>query len=87
MAGDVVKQAVHAVSAALITGDPRTVAQTASWVSEVLTVRGAGFRAAIELGEVLGRALNGYPLARELVGAHWARGPEPWLPDRDLDSC
>ncbi|MEC3982578.1 cobalamin B12-binding domain-containing protein [Amycolatopsis sp. H20-H5] len=73
VAGDVVKQSLNAVSAALITNDPRAVAYTAEWVEQVLTARGADTRAVVELGEVLARVLGAYPLAHDLVDRHWAR--------------
>jgi methanogenic corrinoid protein MtbC1 len=73
VAGDVVKQSLNAVSAALITNDPRAVAYTAAWVEQVLTARGADTRVVVELGRVLTRVLGEYPLARDLLGSHWAR--------------
>jgi methanogenic corrinoid protein MtbC1 len=71
VAGDVVKQALNAVSAALITGDPWAVAQTAEWVAQVLTARGADPLSVGELGRVLIRVLGDHPLARALVESHW----------------
>lgn len=40
MAGDTLNQALHAVSAALLTGDTRPITETAQWIAEVLQARG-----------------------------------------------
>jgi methanogenic corrinoid protein MtbC1 len=69
---DVINQALHAVSAALVTGDPRPVPETATWVADLLSARGARPGLVGELGELLAATLHDYPLARGLVEAHWA---------------
>ncbi|WP_243770283.1 cobalamin B12-binding domain-containing protein [Amycolatopsis acidicola] len=69
---DVVDLALHCVGAALLTGDARPLPDTAAWVSDLLTSRGADNTTAGELGEQLAHVLREYPLARNLVTAHWA---------------
>ncbi|HEY0638474.1 MAG TPA: twin-arginine translocation pathway signal protein, partial [Pseudonocardiaceae bacterium] len=71
---DVVAQALHAVSAALLTGDPRPLPETAAWAAELLLARGADAGLVQELGELLAAELREYPLARELAGRHWPGG-------------
>lgn len=71
---DVVDQALHAACAALLTGDARTLPDTADWVAELLAARGADLDLVAELGELLAGALRDYPLAGELVHAHWVAG-------------
>ncbi|MET1073323.1 MAG: cobalamin-dependent protein [Umezawaea sp.] len=70
-------QALHAVSAALLTGDPRPLAETATWIDRLLTARGADPRLAGELGDVLATALRDYPAAHGLVLRHWTEGLVP----------
>lgn len=71
VAGNAIEQALHAVSAALLTGDPRPLPETASWVGDLLAARGAEPWLVGELGEELAAALRDYPLATELVAGHW----------------
>jgi MerR family transcriptional regulator, light-induced transcriptional regulator len=75
VAGDVLHQALHAVAASLLTGDPRAVAQTSVWITDVLRSRGVGATAVRELGALLAATLRDYPLSRELVEHHFAQGP------------
>ncbi|UJW36169.1 cobalamin B12-binding domain-containing protein [Saccharothrix sp. AJ9571] len=74
VAKDVLDQALHAVSAALLTGDQRPIPETAAWLADLLAARGAGVHPVAELGELLAAGLADFPLARELVVAHWAGG-------------
>ncbi|GLW90933.1 cobalamin B12-binding domain-containing protein [Actinokineospora globicatena] len=71
VAADVVNQALHAVSAALLTGDPRTVSDTATWVADLLAARSVDRSLVGELGRLLVADLRDYPLARALVEDHW----------------
>jgi MerR family transcriptional regulator, light-induced transcriptional regulator len=72
--GDAVALALHAVSACLLTGDPRPLPETAAWLADVLAARDADPVLVAELGEQLAAALGDYPLARDLVRGHWAAG-------------
>lgn len=72
---DVVHQALHAVSAALITGDPRLLPEAAAWITEVIVARGAPATSVPELGRVLTTVLREYPLACDLLERHWPAGP------------
>ncbi|WP_285504427.1 cobalamin-dependent protein [Actinokineospora sp. NBRC 105648] len=74
IARDVVNQAVHAVWAALLTGDPRTLTETSAWVEELLRARGVDVGLVAELGSLMARSLHEFPLARDLVEHHWAGG-------------
>jgi methanogenic corrinoid protein MtbC1 len=72
VARDAVPHMLHAVMAALLTDDPRTVAETAAWLAELLTSRGVDARSAVEdLSRVLAAALIDHPLAVALVRAHF----------------
>ncbi|BBY31681.1 cobalamin B12-binding domain-containing protein [Mycolicibacterium sediminis] len=64
---DVLNQTLHAVSAALLTGDPRPVPETAAWIDDLLRDRGAGQGHVAELGGLLATALRDYPLASGIV--------------------
>lgn len=77
---DVVDQVVHAVGGALLTGDERLLAETATWASAVLTARGHAATACSELGTRLRGALRGYPLAGGLLEQHWV--PQSAAPTR-----
>jgi MerR family transcriptional regulator, light-induced transcriptional regulator len=66
-AADAVRQVLHAVSAALLTGDPRPVPETAAWISELLRTRGVTVNFTDELGRLLASALGDSPLARAIV--------------------
>ncbi|KUI25302.1 B12-binding domain-containing protein [Mycobacterium sp. GA-2829] len=68
---DVLHQMLHAVGAALLTGDPRPVADTAWWTGDLMRTRGFEVATVHELGEVLGAVLSDYPLARQLVAGHF----------------
>jgi MerR family transcriptional regulator, light-induced transcriptional regulator len=70
VADDVLHQTLHAVSAALLTGDPRPVPDTFAWVGELLRSRGAEAAQVDELGRQLVATLREYPQARELVEQH-----------------
>ncbi|AXB44087.1 cobalamin B12-binding domain-containing protein [Amycolatopsis albispora] len=71
VAKDVLDLSLHAVGAALLTGDPRPIPETSAWVAEVLTARGADPRLVAELGDLLAGVLADFPLARALVTEHW----------------
>lgn len=64
---DVLDQSLHAIWAALLTGDPRPIGETAAWVTELLAARGADPRLVTELGDLLATALVDFPLSRELL--------------------
>lgn len=73
-AEDVLEQVLHAVSAALLTGDPRPVAETSAWVSELMQTRGVAVARVRELGAIFAAALCDYPRARELVEQNFTGG-------------
>ncbi|WP_153030519.1 B12-binding domain-containing protein [Amycolatopsis sp. YIM 10] len=64
---DVLDQSLHAVWAALLTGDPRPIPETAAWVAELLAARGADPRLVDELGELLTSVLVDFPLSHALM--------------------
>ena len=70
-ADDEVRQMLHAVSAALLTGDPRPVPETAAWICELLRTRGFAANFTDELGELLAAALGDYPLAHAIAERHF----------------
>jgi len=72
LANDTLNQALHALSAALITGDPRPISETAWWIGDVLQARGADPAAVTELASLLTEVLDDSPLARELAATHFA---------------
>ena len=60
------------MSAALLTGDPRPVSETAVWLSELIASRGVDWSPAIDdLTRVLTEALVDYPLSIDLVRSHF----------------
>lgn len=71
VADDALHQILHALSAALLTGDHRPVEETAAWVAEVLRTRGADEMMLHELVAVLTVAMRDYPLAGGLVESHF----------------
>lgn len=71
LAEDTLNQALHAICAALLTGDSRPVSETAYWITDVLAARGVDRAAVPELARLLGAELHQFPLARELVAAHF----------------
>jgi hypothetical protein len=73
VAGDSVPQVLHAVWAALLTGDPRPVSETAVWIAEVLRSRSADAAFVDELGRLTSAALYDYPLSQALVEQHFRR--------------
>jgi hypothetical protein len=73
-AEDVLEQVLHAVSAALLTGDPRPVAETSAWVSELMQTRGVAVARVRELAAIFAAALCDYPRARELVEQNFTGG-------------
>ncbi|MFG1934685.1 B12-binding domain-containing protein [Mycobacterium sp. NPDC048908] len=73
VARDAVPHMLHAVMGALLTGDPRTVSETAGWLAELLANRGVDARSAVEeLSRVLAAALIDYPLSVDLVRSHFS---------------
>jgi methanogenic corrinoid protein MtbC1 len=74
VANDVLHQVLHALGAALLTGDTRPVGETAAWIAELMSTRGLDVAVVHELGEVLDVTLATYPLARELLRRHFADG-------------
>lgn len=73
-ADDVLNQTVHAVSAALLTGDPRPVPETFVWIAELMRSRGVDATQIRELGRLLAVTLGRYPQARKLVEQHFESG-------------
>jgi MerR family transcriptional regulator, light-induced transcriptional regulator len=71
VADDALHQILHALSAALLTGDHRIVGETSSWVADVLRTRGADDMMLRQLVEVLTVALRDHPLSCELVKNHF----------------
>jgi hypothetical protein len=71
VADDALHQALHAVAAALLTGDPRPVAETSAWIADLLRTRGADATAITELAALMTTALRDYPLAGRLVAEHF----------------
>ena len=65
-------QVLHAVSAALLTGDPRPIAETAAWIEDFTRLRGVDAAAVRRLGAVACAVLHDYPQARELMVRHFA---------------
>jgi len=74
---EVLHQALHAVSVALLTNDPRPLPETAAWIDHLLTARDADHGLAAELGVVLASTLRDYPVAHDLVQRHWTEGLVP----------
>jgi MerR family transcriptional regulator, light-induced transcriptional regulator len=73
VARDTVPHTLHAVSAALLTGDPRTVSETAAWLTALLDSRGVDAGSAVEdLRRVLLATLIDYPLSVDLVRRHFS---------------
>lgn len=71
-ARDTLPQTLHAVSAALLTDDPRPLPETAAWLAHLLGCRGIDGRCAVEeLTALLSSALIDYPLSVELVRRHF----------------
>jgi hypothetical protein len=71
VADDALHQALHAVAAALLTGDTRPVAETSAWIADLLRTRGADAAAITELASLMTTALRDYPLAGRLVADHF----------------
>ncbi|GAA1603197.1 cobalamin-dependent protein [Kribbella sancticallisti] len=71
IAEDAVTQTLHAVWAALLTGDPRPIPQTAEWISALLAARGADPELIADLGLQLRIHLRDYPLAHSLLTTSW----------------
>ena len=72
VARDALPQTIHAVGAALITGDPRPVAETAWGLTDLLASRGVDARPAMDdLTRVLVATLLDYPLSVGLIRSHF----------------
>lgn len=72
VARDALPQTLHAVSAALLTGDPRPVPETAAWLGDLLRHRGAEPGPALDdLTGMLTDTLRDYPLSLELIRRHF----------------
>lgn len=71
--GDCVDQALAAVLAALLTGDGNVLAETRTWVTDVLRARGDSSAAehADQLGQRLGRYLREYPGSYQALQRGW----------------
>ncbi|MGV0836354.1 cobalamin B12-binding domain-containing protein [Mycolicibacterium thermoresistibile] len=72
VAREALPQPLHAVSAALLTGDVRPLSETAAWLADLLTSRGVDAGPAVdELATVLSAALVDHPLSVDLVRRHF----------------
>lgn len=72
VARDALPQSLHAVSAALLTGDPRPVEETSAWITDLLDCRGVDTHKAMDdLKSVLSAVLLDYPLTATLVRKHF----------------
>ncbi|WP_082958478.1 B12-binding domain-containing protein [Mycobacterium sp. E3198] len=71
IADDALHQILHAVSAALLTGDHRPIRETAAWIADLIRSRDGDEMMLRELTGLLGAALREYPLAGELVATHF----------------
>jgi methanogenic corrinoid protein MtbC1 len=74
VADDALHQILHAVAAALLTGDERPIAETAAWIGDLMELRGVAPARVHELGRLLADVLRDYPQARELVDRHFESG-------------
>ena len=74
---DVLHQTLHAVEAALLTGDHRVLPETAWWVDDLLGTRGADPRMMVELVEILTAAMRDYPVAASMLATHFVV-PDDW---------
>jgi methanogenic corrinoid protein MtbC1 len=71
---DVLDQAVHAVTGAVLTGDERLLTETATWAHDVLGARGLDHPDG-SLRQGLSHGLREHPIAAGLVLRHWPGGP------------
>ncbi|GAA1522480.1 cobalamin B12-binding domain-containing protein [Kribbella lupini] len=71
---DAITQTLHAVWAALLTGDSRPIPQTAHWITELLDARQGDPSATVALGHHLRTELRDYPLSHSLVAGSWPTG-------------
>lgn len=73
---DSLNQTLHAVSAALLTGDSRPISETADWVTDILQARNVNASAVTELAQLFVAALADLPLSRGLVEEHFTQRPD-----------
>ncbi len=71
IADDALHQILHAVSAALLTGDHRPIPETAVWIADLIRCRNGDEMMLNELTGILGAALREYPLAGDLIATHF----------------
>lgn len=71
IADDALHQILHAVSAALLTGDHRPIPETAAWIADLLRSRNGDEMMLHELAGLVCGALREYPLAGALVTTHF----------------
>ncbi len=74
IADDALHHILHAVSAALLTGDHRPIPETAAWVADLVRSRNGDDMMLSELAGVLGVVLREYPHASRLIAEHFAAG-------------
>lgn len=74
IADDALHQILHAISAALLTGDPRPIPETAAWIADLIRSRNGDEMMISELTGVLTATLGDYPLSTELIAKHFADG-------------
>lgn len=84
VADDVLHQTLHAVEAALLTGDHRVLPETAWWIDDLLSTRGADPRMMVELVEILTAAMRDYPVAASMLATHFVV-PAEWRRDATVD--
>lgn len=84
VADDVLHQTLHAVEAALLTGDDRVLPETAWWIDDLLRSRGAEPRMMDELVEILSAAMRDYPVAASLLATHFVV-PAEWRREATVD--
>lgn len=72
LADDLLDQLLHAVSAALLTGDRRPVSETAAWIADLVSTRGIDAAVVAELQILAVEVLRDYPLAREIIRTDFA---------------
>ena len=73
-AEDALNQVLHAISAALLTGDPRPISETFAWIGELMGTRGVDAGHIRALGPHLLVTLQGYPQAQQLIAHHMESG-------------
>ncbi|WP_433160535.1 cobalamin B12-binding domain-containing protein [Kribbella sp. CA-247076] len=71
LAADAVSQLLHAIWAALLTGDPRSIPQTVWWIAALLEHRGAPVALTDDLRAEVTKLLRDFPLTAALITTSW----------------